>query len=494
MTAEPVPPRPLSRRDTAGWVMVTGGAQGVRVVVTLLSAAILARLLSPADFGLIAAASPILAFTALLQNLGLNEALVQWPHLQKKHISALFYITIAASAALATALYLLAPLLAHLLSDPRLVEIIRAIAVVALLTAVASTPMGLLNRRLKFGQLAIIDIVASVSGLVVGVSWALLTHNYWALVSMQIVTALVQGVGSFIFAGWRPGAATFDGEFRKMVGLGAGFSTFNMLNFLSRNADILLIARFHGATGLGFYDRAYKLMLFPLWQSITPFGRVLTPVLARLQDDAVAYRARYFEATAFLMSVVQPGIVAAVVFSDLTVRVILGPGWTASGPIFFWLGLTALQQIYTLTLGWLFISQGRGKELALLGAVGATIAVASFIVGLPYGPMGVAMAYAIGDICLRAPITWWFAGRRGPVSTIGSVAQFVPHLAAMAASGGLLAILSRIWEFDGILHLGAAVMLSYAIYLPVLCLFPGKRRFAATFTQGVLRRLRPGLL
>jgi PST family polysaccharide transporter len=274
-----------------------------------------------------------------------------------------------------------------------------------------------------------------------------------------------------------------------MVGLGAGFSTFNLLNFLSRNADLLLIARFHGATALGFYERAYKMMLAPLWQSVTPFGRVMTPVLSRLQDDAPTYRQRYFESVALLMSVVQPAIVAALMFSDAAVGLVLGPGWAPASPIFFWLSLTALHQMQTLSLGWLFVSQGRAREFALVGAFGAAIIVTAFVLGLPYGPVGVAMAYAIADISLRAPMTWWVAGRRGPVNFAALVRSFAPHAVAMGASAGALALWSRFTSLGETPTLIAAAVISYCVYCAALLAFAEKRRLVGTFVRGALRRL-----
>jgi PST family polysaccharide transporter len=486
----PDTPQPeLSRRNTAGWVLLTGGAQAVRFLVTLASTAILARLLLPTDFGLIAAASPVLAFTAMLQNLGLNEALIQRPQLEKGHVSALFVVTTGMSVAVAAVLIFAAPALAGLLREPRLVGIIEAMAGIALIVSAATVPLGWMNRRLKFRQLAIIDVCSSVTGLVVGIAVALVTHSYWALVLMQAATAAVQLIGSVTFAGWRPGRPLFDRDFQHMIGLGAGFSAFNLLNFLSRNADILLIARAHGAAALGFYERAYKMMLAPLWQTVTPFGRVLTPVLARLQDNKEAYRQRYLESVALLMSVVQPAIMAAVIFPAATVRVVLGPGWTPAVPIFFWLCLTALHQVQTSTLGWLFVSQGRAREFAVLGGAGAAIIVISFLVGLPYGPIGVAMAYAIADICLRAPLSWWMAGRRGPVDLVALARSFLPHAMAMVASAAFLLLWGRMAERLSVFSLLAgALCLSYAAYVAGLALFPEKRRLIFAFLRGARRR------
>jgi PST family polysaccharide transporter len=488
MTSDTSQPE-LSRRNTASWVLLTGGAQAVRFLATLASTAILARLLLPIDFGLVAAASPLLAFSALLQNLGLNEALIQRPQIGRGHVNALFVVTTGMSIAVALGLILAAPMLASLLLEPRLTGIIQAIAGISFVFAASTVPVGLMNRRLKFKQLAIVDVCSCVSGLVVGVAVAAATHSYWALLLMQATTGLVQLVGSVIFAGWKPGKPAFDPDFRRMISLGAGFSTFNLLNFLSRNADVFLIARVHGATALGFYERAYKIMLAPLWQTVTPFGRVLMPVLSRLQEDAAAYRQRYFEAVALLMTIVQPAILVAVVFPAAVLQVVLGPGWSPAVPIFFWLCLTALHQVQTSTFGWLFVSQGRAREFAVLGAAGAAIILTSFVVGLPYGPAGVAMAYAIADIALRAPLSWWMAGRHGPVDLAALTRSFFPHATSMAVVAVVLMFWGKVSEhLPAFSLLAGAACVSYASYVATLGLFQEKRKLILAFMRGARRR------
>ena len=148
-----------------------------------------------------------MAFTAMLQNLGINEALIQRPQLEKGHVNALFVVTSGMSIAVAAMLILAAPLLAALLLEPRLTGIIQAMAAIALLVAASSVPLGLMSRRLKFRQLAIVDVCSSVIGLVVGIVVAAVTQSYWALVLMQAAAAAVQLLGAVIFAGWKPGKA-----------------------------------------------------------------------------------------------------------------------------------------------------------------------------------------------------------------------------------------------------------------------------------------------
>ncbi len=494
MSATPIPETTppaasYSRRDTAGWVMITGGAQAIRLVVTLASAAILSRLLKPEDFGLVASATPIFALTTMMQNLGINEALMQRPNIVKGHINSLFYFTLFLSGSFMALLFYTAPAIAAFYKEPRLADIVRVMAVVSVIIAAATTPMTLMNRRLRFKEQAGVDVVASVCGIVAGIAFAWATDSYWALVVVQVVTAVVQLVGAFRWAGWVPGWPKVDRELGRMIGLGAGFSTYNLLNFLSRNADLFLIGLAQGPVSLGFYERAYKLTMFPLWQALGPFGRVLSPVLSRLQHDQATYRERFFEATALLMCAVQPGLIAAIIFSGPTVDLILGPGWHNSAPVFFWLGFVGLALVYTWPMAWLFISQGRARESALMSAIATLIAIASFLIGLPFGPAGVAMSYAIGDVALRTPIALWFAGRKGLVDFPALVGNLIPHIFAMACSAAALIGFARIWRFQYAHELLGAVGISYTAYALVLMLFPDKRKLAGAFMRGAGRMM-----
>ncbi|MGE0830833.1 MAG: lipopolysaccharide biosynthesis protein [Hyphomonadaceae bacterium] len=479
------------RGRTAGWIFITGGAQLLKMLISIASAAILGRMLNPVDFGLMATAAPIIALATMIQNLGLNQALVQHPDLKTGHINALFYITMLVSGVVCALLLAAAPLIALFFHEPRLADIVRVLALVTLLSAASATPLGLLNRNLRFSKLAFAEVAAAALGLTAAAAYAAATGSYWALVLMQAVNIVLVLACATIWSGWAPGRATFDADVRKMLGFGAGFSTFNLLNFLSRNADNLLIARFNGASPLGLYDRAYKLMLAPLGQAIMPFARVLTPVLARLQDQPEAYRRHYAETTGILMAAVQPALLVTVIFSNDVIPVVLGERWIAAGPIFFWLALTGLHQVYTSTFGWLFISQGRGKDFAILGFAGAFLAISSFVVGLPGGPLGVAMAYSICDCVFRLPLNWYMTGRAGPVGYRDLAKNFAPHVAAMAACAALLFAAKQFVVTANAPWLAFFSIVSYSVNLAVLCAFRSKRvLLLEALTKGKERILR----
>ena len=117
-------------------------------------------------------------------------------------------------------------------------------------------------------------------------------------------------------SGWRPGRPSFEGQFNELFHIGAGVTGFNIVNYFSRNADNLLIGRYYGAVQLGLYDRAYRLLLFPLQQMLVPLGRVMFPLLSRLQSEPERYRKAYIECVSLLMIAVQPALVFAIVYSN----------------------------------------------------------------------------------------------------------------------------------------------------------------------------------
>ena len=145
-----------------------------------------------------------------------------------------------------------------------------------------SLPFAVLNRELRFNALAAVDIIGSTVSATVGVIIAWMTRSYWALFAASLASVLTSLVSVWIVCSFRPGWPSFEGEFRHIIKYGSGVSGFNIVNYFARNADNLLIGKFYGSEQLGYYDRAYRLLLFPISQILGPLGRVILPLLARL--------------------------------------------------------------------------------------------------------------------------------------------------------------------------------------------------------------------
>jgi len=454
----------------------TIAAQAWRVLLGLSSGVLLARLLAPADFGLVAMAMTAMSLAVVLQDAGLNQATVQAERLEDGHTSALFWTTVAVSGVVAIILALCGPAIATFYRQPAVAPLVAGFAGVLLLYGLQSQHMALLNRELRFKALAGLDAAAAAAGFAAGLAVALVWRSYWALFVANLVSALITLAGSWMLCAWRPSRPDFGGHLPNMLKFGAGVSGFQVMNFISRNADNVLIGRVLGQSALGFYDRAYRLLLFPIQQVTLPMQKVVVPLLSRLRGEPDRYREAYFACVSLILALVQPGLVVLILHADAIFTLLLGARWAPAAPIFAWLGVAGLHQPMMATLAWLFLSQGRGGDFFKYGAFTTAITVAAFALGLRWGAVGVAAAYAVAEY-VKLPFTFWWAGRRGEVGQAGLWRVAAPHWVGVAASVAAVLVGPDRTNF-GWGDVALAVALSYAAYAVVLMIFPGKRRLA----------------
>jgi PST family polysaccharide transporter len=465
-------------------VGVTAIGQGFRFVVTLVSAAVLARLLLPSDFGLLAAVAPVIAFAELIRDLGFAQAIVQRRDVTEHQLTALFCLMLLLTFLLCGVLIGISGIVADFYGDVRIGPILSASTMGIILGAVGSQGLAILNRNLRFSAIAIIDVAQALTNFAVAAVTAALTHSYWALIAGSIAMSAVGAVLSLLLCGWRPAKPKFDGAVLHMVKFGANVSFSNVLNYISRNADNVLIGHAYGAGPLGLYDRAYKLMLLPMWQITYPISRVLVPILSRI-DSPKEYTRVYFRGVTFLAVATQPVLVALVCCPHAAVELLLGTRWSMAAPIFGWLGAVAIHQVITSTHGWLYLSQGRAGDYSKVAAFGAVTSVISFAVGLHWGALGVAIAYTLSDYLVRFPFAWLFAGRRGPVTTNSLIHLIAPHVAACLAAVVGVMIISKAFPLSQFLTLSVSIFASYAIYIAVLSGFPSKRALISEVVRGL---------
>lgn len=468
-----------SKSRAARNIVITGTAQVWRVVTSLLLTVVTTRLLMPSDFGILAMVGTATALIALVKDLGISQAIIQRDTISPGQIDSLFWISIAASMAFALLLGASAPLIAGFYAEPKVEILTIAFSALVLISGPQAVPAAILSRNSHFDKLAIIDVASATIALVVGVAGALLWRSYWALYASAVSATIVTGVGVWLSTRYRPGAPGFDTNTAQMLRFGSHISGFNIVNYLSRNCDKILIGRFQGGDQLGLYDRAYRLLLFPLTQLHGPIGQVLVPLLARIQAEPGKYRSTYTEAVSLIMIATQPGILFAIVCAPELFDLLFGSQWIPAAPIFQWLGVAALHQVMTSTAGWLFLSQGRGSDFFKLGAYSAVATVASFAIGLPWGAVGVAASYTVVNYVVLLPLAWVNAGRRGPISCEDLVRLAIPHVAAIFATAAALKTVQYNLQSMGPARLAALVMLAYFIYLCVILLFDTKRELLA---------------
>ncbi len=477
----------LAGRSARGGA-VTAGAQAFKFVLSTVAAIVLARLLTPNDYGLIGMVAILINFVGLFQYLGLSTATVKWAELNHRQVSTLFWINMALSAGIMLVTIGSGPLLAWFYKEPRLIGITAGYGVTILFAGLAIQHEALLSRQMRFTALVIVETTGLLIGFIAAVVAAWYGAGYWALVINQLVMTLVTVTGVWSVCKWRPGFPARGLGIRSMLSYGGNLTGFNVMTFLSRNLDNLLIGKLWGAHQLGVYSRAYQMLLLPMQQINAPLAAVAVPALSRLADSPDRYRAAYLRILEKIVMVTMPLGALMIGTSDWMVMLLLGPKWIETGKIFMLLGIAAILQPVTRTAPWLFSTQGRTRELFHWGLMAGAIAVVSILAGLPWGAAGVAASYAVADVCIATPLFFWYVGRRGPIRASDFYRTIAPSAVASICSLSLL-FLCRPWlaNLPGLIpKLSVALGLTVGSSLVVFFALPTGRSALHGFKQTLL--------
>jgi PST family polysaccharide transporter len=408
--------------------VVTLAAQGAKFALNLVATTTLARLLTPRDFGLVAMVTSVTGFLAIFKTAGLATPTVQREDITQAQVSNLFWINLALSACCALVIAGLAPVVAWFYRDSRLITITLLLAITFLIGGFRVQHVALLRRQLRFNAVAAIDVGSMAISVTVGIGMALLGYGYWSLVG----SAIALEVGGFLLTGffsdWHPQLPTRGAGIRPLLSFGAHQTAAQFITSLSRGCDNILIGRFYGAAALGLYSRGASLVIRPLEQFLFPINAVVLPTLSRLQGDPKRYREVFLRIYDALAVVTFFGSSLLLALSRPLTIALLGQKWEQVSVIFAGFTFTALLLPFSNMSNWLMTSQGRGRDIFHLNCIVSAIILASFVVGLPFGPVGVAMVFSLSGILIRLPIVYFLVGRKGPVSTSDLWLGFLRHL------------------------------------------------------------------
>jgi O-antigen/teichoic acid export membrane protein len=480
------------RQRTISSGLVTAVAQAAQFVLNLAYIMVLARLLVPQDFGLVAMVATVMGFLRIFRDAGLSTATVQRQEITHAQVSNLFWVNVALGGVATLLVAASAPAIAWFYREPRLVGITLVLSITFVLTSSTVQHIALLNRQMRFGVIAVIDVVSMLVAYLTGIGMALSRYGYWALVGANVVQVTIKLVLTWSISRWRPRLPSRNTQTWHLLSFGANVTAASLMYEVARGGDSLLIGRFFGATGLGLYSRGSILLMRPIEQFVVPINAVLVPALSRIQSQHDRYRRTFlqvFEAIA-LISFLFTGLFLALSY-PVTLAV-LGPKW--EGAIVIFAGFTMAVLAYPLfaASGWLFASQGRGKDWVLTSAIMSSVTVCSFIAGLPFGPAGVAISYSASCVLIQLPVVYYIAGRRGPVSRKDLWIGSLRHLPVWGVVCGT-AWLARTFVLDAnpwmqLLLCGPVALLAGAAYIAVSA--PSRRVAVNLFS--IVRDLKNG--
>ncbi len=473
------------------WSMAS---QATRMALQIATTILLARLLTPDDFGVYAMAMPVIGLAGLLQDVGLHQAIMQKDKISKDQLNTVFWLNFLISLGVALLLVLVSPLVGRFYADPRLVGLVASFGVIVMLGSLTFGQYAMLGRDLRFRVVALIDIVCALVSFVTVIGVSYFWPSYWALWSAGLASVLCWSVLTFLVGSWRPGIPKRGGDLDGMFRFGLNIMFHNFANYASRNVDNILIGRSLGGAVLGYYDRAYKLLLYPLENLANPVTRVMVPLLSRMQGDQEGFRRAFLQSSGLVNLACIPGMAVAIACSHDLVRILLGERWLPVAPIFYWLGFAGLVQPIVNSSSWLFIAQGRSGDMVRVSVTSSLVIVAGFFIGLGWGAEGVACAYAISECFFRVPLTIYLGGRKGAVRASDLLWGILPLMGSALAT-----LLSVSWLYQsgvsGWKVILLALPIAYGQAVLTLCLFPAGRklladtgRAAASFYESIRNR------
>jgi PST family polysaccharide transporter len=440
------------------------GREAARIVFTIM----LARLVGPEAFGIVAQAAVYIGIVGLLLDQGFSSALIQRPHVERDMPGAVVSVNLVVGAALMILTVAIAPWWAEFMNTPELTLVLTLLAPSLLIRAASVTPRAVLFRQMKFRPIAIADVTGAVGGGALGLAVALLGGSYWALVA-QILTTDALGLLVLILAGAGIRPNLHFRYVREIAGFsGQAFAAGVLINSISRNIDNLLVGKFQGPEALAFYGLAYRLLLLPVQLLTVTVGGVLFPAFSRHAHDAFAIRSQMTRATRTLAALVLPGMALVAAAAPQLVLTLFGPDWEPAIPIVQVLAMAgAVQAIYQPSTTPLVLGLGHAGLNLRYALLTTALSTAGIVAGLPFGPLAVAVGYACAVAAL-VPVEWIIRRRLLALSLRTQVRSLVPgaHVAAWVAGTYTLVAVSI--EGPEIVVLACGSLLALATGLGVM--------------------------
>jgi O-antigen/teichoic acid export membrane protein len=466
--------RSLTHQTVAGMLWMVYGKVAF-AILQLIIVGLLARLLSPADFGVIAAAEVVIGFSAIVSQLGLGPALVQRSQLEPRHIETAFTASVLLGAVLGALIWFGAPLAAEFLHMPAIIPVLHVLAWVFPLQGMQTVASSLMSRDLRFRWLANLDVVTYAIGYgAIGIVTALLRWGVWALVAAQMAQSLLKTL--VLLTQYPPRFRDFLDRraFGDLMYFGGGFTLARIANYVALNGDDMTVGRFLGPSALGYYGRAYALMSAPAYGFGTVMDAVLFPAMAKVQDDPRRLATAYRRGVALIAILVLLPSAAIVLLAPELIRVALGAKWDAVVAPFQILGIGMLfRTSYKMSDS---ISRSTGavyrrawRQFAYAGLVlfGAWVGQHWGLSGVAWGTLAALTVnfFLMASLGLDVAHLGWgefFAAHRP--SALLTVAAFPPILGAT--------LLLRHWGTPPLVTLIGVTLVALAVGLSLLARFP----------------------
>lgn len=435
----------MGRKTARGGVLGVG-ASFTKAIIQLVITALLSRILDIDDYGVAAMSGTVLAFFGMFSDLGMGGAIVQRQTVDQRLLSNLFWISSAVGVGLFLIICALSPLVAMFYHDSRLIGLVAFAGLGIPLASLSSAHQAMMARQARWVELNGLFVVSQILAGVIAVLAALyLAIGYWALALQGVLGGFFVLIALWTVCRWRPSGPRNLREARHAVHFGGFLMAFNFVNYAHRQMDNLIVGRTLGAAELGLYSRGYNLFMLPLTMVVWPMAGVVTPLLARQQDEPDRFAATYYGALAAVYVITAPLAGGLFLFAEESVTLLYGAKWVEVSGVLSILAIALLWQPAYSSGGWIELSLGRSKRHFYAISVAAPAYLAAFLIGVQDGILGMAKAYLVANVVIVGP--WlWFTSMRTKITLAGILRATRGSLLAMGAA------VAVIWALTPYVH------------------------------------------
>ncbi len=464
-------------------------AQVASFVLRIGSLMVLARQLSPKDFGLVGMATAFTGVLSLFRDFGLGAAAVQRSDVTDEQISNLFWVNVGFGIVLALVTAALAPAVVAFYHEPRLLWVTVVLAFGFFCNAIGVQHSAVLQRQMRFTALSVVNVVALALSSVAAIVLANAGYGYWALVAMTVLLPIVLTIGLWLTAAWVPRLPRKGVGLRSMLHFGGTITLNSVVVYIAYNLEKALLGRYWGADAIGIYGRAYQLVNVPTDNLNSAVGEVAFSALSRIQDDPQRLRSYFLKGYSLILSLTIPASIFCALYAPNLISILLGAKWKEAVPIFRLLAPTIAVFAMINPFSWILFAIGKTARSLKIAFVIAPLVITGYVLGLPYGPRGVAFGYSAAMALWLLPhIVWCVHG------TAISVKDVMRTLLPPLISGGTAALLSFPVELlfahriPTLLRFAAETSVFASVYLSVLLFVMGQKPLFMNLVDGFRRR------
>ena len=458
----------LGRLARRGGVALVASVYG-NGILQIAGAIVLARLLTPEDFGLVAIVMVLTRFAPLLIDFGLGDALVQKSQITHSQVSTLFWVNTAIGTAIAAGLALCSPLIAWLYREPRLQSIALTFALTFVFTGLTSQHMALLRRAMQFVAIARIQLLSALAGFAAAIVIAISGHGYWALVLRPVVSAVCVAAGTWLACRWRPSFPFFDSEAKPMLRFGMHVLSFSIVSSVTWAMDRIALGLIYLPSIVGFYQNALNMYENALLSPIAQLHNVGSAALSKLSANPAAFQEKYEATLSALAFFVMPTAAILSVTGEDVAVILLGQRWRQSGLLLSIVVLGGILAFVEQSQGWLHVSSGRADRWKNWGFVTFVVRVAAIFAGLPFGAEGVAVALVVAGALIAFPSVSYAGSPLGITAGLAFRAVRGPLLGAtIACAAGWWLRAGLFSDYTSVLRILLLILVCASIYLVIV--------------------------